>query len=201
MDLTKEIASIETPSTRSLDWYYHSFPEQETIFTSILTEGIKCRHLINKEGSGNNGKYYISLTKDIGVDYGASAFYSFMKCCTSMIVDNIKTRKCINTYLFHFLANTAIPIRCSGWEDEFQAYKIIEPDKFVGIQCPLYYWSANDHKYYLEQLKKLIIVMKTLEISLPLYDYTRHQGTRVHTINPDAYLELYENKIKRLAME
>lgn len=67
--------------------------------------------------------------------------------------------------------DTKFPIRFSGFPDEFQIYKIIEPDKFVGIQCPLYYWTKGyveegNYKYFLDAFKNLVIVMKLLESNL-----------------------------------
>lgn len=43
--------------------------------------------------------------------------------------------------------------------------------------------------------------MKSLESSLPLYDYSRLQGTSVHQINQDEFLEIYDGEIERLTNE
>lgn len=144
MSLIEEIKSIETPITRDFNWYYHGIPEDKDVIKNILSEGIKCRKLLGQKGAGSNGKHFISLSKDIGVDEDMSAFHGFRRCTMNIIIDNIKTRRCINYFFFlHYLANTRFPVRFSGFHDEFQAYKIIEPDKFVGIQCPLYYWTKS----------------------------------------------------------
>lgn len=208
MSLIEEIKSIETPSTRDLKWYYHGISEDTGAIENILSEGIKCRNLLGQKGGGNNGKYFISLSKDIGIDEKSlSAFHDFRRCQMNIIIDNIKARRCIDySPLLHLLANTRFPIRSSSFPDEFQIYEIIEPDKFVGIQCPLYYWTKGyeeegTHKYFLDALKNLIIVMKMLGSSLPLYDYSRLQGTSIHQINPNEFLAIYDGAIGKLTSE
>lgn len=204
MSLIDEIISIETPSIRDLKWYYHAIPEEADAIKNIFSEGIKCRNLLGKKGTGSNGNHFISLSKDIGIDESLSAFHSFRKCIMNIIIDDINTHKCVDYLPFlHLLANTRFPIRSSGFLDEFQTYRIIKPDKFVGIQCPLYFWikgyeENRDYKYFLDSFKNLIIIMKLIERRLPLYDYSRLQGIYVHQINPDDFLTIYDEKIEKL---
>ncbi len=207
MSLTEEIKSIETPSTRDLNWYYHGIPENPDDIKNILSEGIKCRGLISKKGTGNNGKHFISLSKDIGFNENLSAFHGYRKCIMNIIIDDIKAKRCIKMSLLPpfipLLSCTRFPIRFSGFPDEFQIYKKIEPDKFIGIQCPLYYWASGFeeggyYQYYLDNFKNLIFIMKLLESNLPLYDYSRLQDTSVHQINPDDFLEIYDGTIGEL---
>lgn len=206
MSLIEEISSIETPSTRDLNWYYHAIREKPDDIKNMLSEGIKCRKLLGRKGDGNNGQYFISLSKDIGADESLSAFHDFRKSAMNIIIDNIEARRCYHFLFYPFLANTRFPVRFSGFPDEFQTYKMIEPDKFVGVQCPLYYWiecyeEDEIYKYFLDAFKDLIIVMKLLESSFPLYDYSRLQGTSVHQINPDEFLLIYDESIGELTNE
>lgn len=207
MSLIEEIMSIETSSKRDFKWYYHAIPEQTGAIKSILSEGIKCRNLLGQKGAGFNGNHFISLSKDMGIDENFSAFHSFRRCAMNIIIDNIKVHMCIDYLPFlHLLANTRLPIRSSGFPDEFQAYEIIKPDKFVGIQCPLYYWTKGyeengDYKYFLDAFKNLLIIMKLIESRLPLYDYSRLQGTSIHQINSDDFLAIYDRKIGELSCE
>ena len=207
MSLIEEIISIETPSTRDLNWYYHGIPEETGAIRNILCEGIKCRSLLGEKGTGNNGNDFISLSKDVSADEKFSAFHTFRECLMNIIIDNVEARKCIKySSLLHLLANTKFPIRSSGFQDEFQAYRIITPDKFVGIQCPLYFWTKGfeehgDYKYFLDAFKNLLIIMKQIESRLPLYDYSRLQGTAIHQINSDDFLTIYDGKIGELTCE
>lgn len=43
--------------------------------------------------------------------------------------------------------------------------------------------------------------MKSLECELPLYDYTRLQGTSVHKINYDDFFTIYDEEIGELTSE
>lgn len=207
MSLIEKIESIETPSTRNLMWYYHAIHENIEDVKNILSEGIKCRKLLGQKGEGSNGKYYISLSKDIGVQENISAFHGFRRCVMNVIIDNIKTYKCLDYLpILHLLDYSILPIRFSGFPDEFQIYKIIKPDKFVGIQCPLYYWTKGyeengNYKYFLDAFKNLIIIMKLINSNLPLYDYSRLQNTYVHQINVDGFLTIYDEAIENLTKE
>lgn len=208
MSLVERVKSIETPSIRDLKWYYHGIPGNTSVIKNILSEGIKCRNLLGQEGNGYNGKHFISLSKDVGTDESYSIFHEYRQRGINIIIDNIKARRCIeyNLHLPSILANTRFPIRFSVWTDEFQTYKIIEPDKFVGIQFPLYHWvkvfeEEGIHKGDLDAFKNLIIVMKLLEISLPLYDYSRLQSTSIHQINPDEFIAIYDGEIGELTSE
>ena len=211
LSLVDEIECIETTCTRDYNWYYHCIGNDVGRVENILTEGIKCRKRLGKKGGGCNGKDFISLSKDICVDGVYSAFHSFRKWFASIIIDNIDAYKCIDVDfipvpIIHLLANTRLPIRFSGFHDEFQAYKIIEPDKYVGLQFPLYlctkeYEESKNDIFYLELLKNVIIVMKQFECRLPLYDYSRIQGNSVHQINLDDFLMVYDRKISNLTSE
>lgn len=206
MSLIEKIESIETPCARDLNWYYHGTCKDIEGIKAILKEGIKCGYLLGQESNINNGRYFISLSKDIGAQKDHSSFYSY-RTVINIIIDDIKAHKCIKYFsLLPYLGDTRLPIRFSGWDDEFQAYKIIEPDKFIGIQCPLYYWvksylDGGTTNWFLVNLKKLIIAMKALENTLPLYDYSRLDGTSVHQINPDRFLEIYDEEIESLTDE
>lgn len=200
MQLEEKVKAIETPTTRNLDWYYHKFPVKKNCLANILSEGIKCAELLNTRGNTYNGRYFISLSKDTGCDCEASAFYSFINN-SNIIIEGIKPQKCINLTFLRFLANISLQIRCSGYKDEFQEYKIIDPSKFVGITLPILYYAHCDYYPPLLECKEIIIVMKTLGIELPLYDYSRLQGNFVHSINPDDYLEFYDENIRKLTQE
>lgn len=141
MSILEQIEAIETPSIRSMDWYYHGILSAKADITDILTEGIKCAKLIGKSGYGNNGRHYISLSKDIGALPKDSAFHGYRRCAANIILDNIHPTKCVNAPFFEWLSPTRFPIRCSSVKDEFQMKEIITPDKFVGVQCALYYWG------------------------------------------------------------
>lgn len=202
MDLIKEVENIERPGIRDLEWYYHTFYYTDDHFRDFITEGIKCRELLNLGRGGNNGRHYISLLKDLGVKEEMYGFDSFMESFSSFILTGIHTVRCSTVMwpLYNLFANTKIPLRASGWKDEYQAYLKIEPSKFVGVQCPLYNWlietlthpCIGDNTRELVSLKKMILLLKEYNINIPIYDYSRKNGEHVHIIDQEMYLDKCE---------
>ena len=198
MNLVSKIESIENPSVRNLNWYYHSFYYTDEAFKDFIKNGIKCRKLLSLDSSGNNGNYYISLLKDLGVDDEDYGFNGFMNVSTSFIIDGINPVKCSTVMwpLYHLFSRTKLPLRGSGWKDEYQEYLRIEPLKFVGLQCPLYNWInvALDERYIsdftieLINLKNIILMLKEYGVRLPIYDYSRRAGENVHMLDQSKYL-------------
>ncbi len=205
MGLLEEVKKIEVPEEKNPDWYYHHFHFLDEKFKNMLDEGLKCRKLLGQKSSGNNGHYYISLIKDLGEDSLNSGFDGFMRVCTSFIISDIHPIKCSVKMqsLYHLFAWSRIPLRGSGFIDEFQAYKTITPDKFIGIQCPLYNWisEALDERYItdyttdLASLRDIIKIMRAYGKELPIYDYSRRSANEVHLIDSDAYLDVCDNWI------
>lgn len=203
MCLLEKVEKIEIQATKNSEWYYHKFSFTDERFRNILDEGIKCRKLLGMRSAGNNGKYYISLLKDLYDDSLNSGFNSFMNVCTSFIISDIEPIRCSVKMqdLYHLFAWSRIPLRGSGFIDEFQAYKMIIPDKFIGLQCPLYNWISEmlDERYtadfvdYLLALKDMIMIMKKLNFILPIYDYSRKNVNEVHLIDADAYLDICDD--------
>lgn len=195
MDIEKLINLIEIPAYRSMDWYYHAFKNNEEVFIDIMTEGLKCRKLLNqteRKNTGHNGLYFISLGKNIDNQFGS--YYVNLMDKPSLIIDGISPIKCKGYYLYSIFHNTKIKLR-SGHKDEYQAFQKINPENIVGLQCSVYKWLLDDYydiyRDYLTKLKKYIFIMRYLNIDLPIYDYSRRDGMLVHEINSDAYLKLY----------
>jgi len=199
MNLIDEVISIETPAIRNLNWYYHSFDYSRLNFIDMLTNGLKCRKLLNLKGSGNNGSHYISLLKDHLNDNDLYGFDSFMTVRTSFIIDeSLQTFKCSDKFFLYYFAKTLLPLRHSGFKDEYQAFKEILPSFFIGLQIPLYNWVTGDYYWareYYTMLKEIILIMQELNLSLPLYDYSRREKEKVHVIDSTAYLNIHDTLI------
>lgn len=208
MNLISEIESIEIPSVRNLNWYYHSFYCTEENFKDFITNGIKCRKLLSLESSGNNGNYYISLLKDLGIDEEDYGFNSFMNNSTSFIIDGINPVKCSTVMwpLYHLFSRTRLPLRGSGWKDEYQEYLKIDPLKFVGLQCPLYNWInvalderfISDFSIDLKNLKNIILTLNEYGMNLPIYDYSRRVGENVHILDQSKYLDKCDEMVEEV---
>lgn len=196
---------LEISARRELDWYYHSFYFEQERFEDMITDGIKCRKLLGLDATGNNGHHYISLVKDLGIDDQDYGFDSFMKSSTSFIISGINPVRCSTAMfpLFHLFAKTSISLRGSGWKDEFQEYLKICPDKYVGIQCPLYNWVKDfmNERYICDisrdliNLKNIITILREYGRELPIYDYSRKDGENVHLIDQDRYLDKCDDMV------
>ena len=84
--------------------YYHSFEYNKDDFINMITEGIKSPILLGKPGGGNNGKFYVSLSKHENCEY---SIYDKLNSNPMFVIDrNLKTLKTRNfikkdTILYH----------------------------------------------------------------------------------------------------
>ncbi|MCI8330463.1 MAG: hypothetical protein HFE04_00005, partial [Bacilli bacterium] len=182
LNINKLIEKVETPAIRNLEWYYHSLIKighSETLsmndesLISILKEGIKCNKLLKRSGKYcNNGKYYISLTKDI--EKYNKVFLIFIEKYLSFIIHDINPIKCGKySTLKNLLRNTKYRGRTSPYFNEYQEFREIKPEKIIGLSYPLYKKLENNELYkkYLEELRNIILTIREINIDIPIYDY------------------------------
>lgn len=180
---------------KNSDWYYHGFDYKRSDFMDMLVCGLKCRKQLGIKACGNNGMYYISLSKDIPDKLNSDSAYMYMKFTPPMfILDNIKVYKCTKGYERIPFINTKVALRYSTWDDEYQAYSKISPDHFVGIECPIECWIDNI-KYHknialLKDLRNMIITMNELGIDMPIYDSSYELSGQLYEIDKEKYLYL-----------
>lgn len=202
MDFKEEIKRIEEQAKRCDDWFYHAFFYSEDKFRNMLIQGIKSRRSLHKRvplwDAGHNGKHYISLSKLIPVSLEHSAYENY-KSCFSFVLTDINPIKCFKIGAPSLLANTIIPIRFAATDDEYQMYKEILPDKFVGIRTILLSWYLSKDVNQLIMLKKIISVMKSEGINLPIFDYSRGIKNSVHTINQDEFMSISDDLIDSIS--
>ena len=181
-----EIRNIErVKAVRKPEWYYHGFDYKEKDFIDMITSGIKCPFLIRGEGIGNNGRFFISLSKDINVQE-MSAFYDFLETNPMFIIENIKALKC------YPLGTNPIPFftRDSDWNDEYQAFFKIPTKKIVGIESTVENWVIRDEIAYLKDVREMITDLEKLGIDLPIYDYSHYEEDTIYEIDKQGYLDL-----------
>lgn len=190
MDGEKIIKDIECVSAIDMDWYYHAFLYRKDNFQNMITQGIKCNKLLGKKDCSytHNGRYFISLSKIIFSSKYNSSFQNFFEW-PSFIVGDIKATKCIQVSSPTILGNTIFPIRFSSNFDEYQAYRIIEPDRIAGLRCCLLNWYRNGLRAYLENIREMILSMREHGIELPIYDYSRFSERLAHVIDQNSYLD------------
>lgn len=197
MGLVEEIEAIEYPGIRNFKWYYHGFVYSNETFIDMLLCGLKCGKLISVDSKGYNGKFYISLSKDMGIKNVGKSSYKVFSGYPRFIIYNIKPIKCSNI-LYGDYANTILPLRHSYYEDEFQAFWRVKPKFFIGLECSILNWYKKGDRESLEDLKKMIIIMKKLDIKLMVYDYSRCDYDNIHIIDQDKYLTLSKDILDSL---
>ena len=167
----------DAPITLYDNHYYHSFQYNKEEFINMITEGIKSPILLGKPGGGNNGKFYVSLSKKEKCEY--SIYDKLSSNPMFIIAGNLKTLKTRNFtkkgyYPISFM-QSPLPFRESEYDDEYQKFLKVLPKYFLAIQynifsnCKLH----NDSNYTKQQLLILRQIIKDLEdqnISLPIID-------------------------------
>ena len=178
MDYNSIIKDLEDEKIQIMkDYYYHAFYYERETFNKMINEGIKSAFLRDEKGCGNNGKYYISLTKREDCEYSA---YENLKHLPMFIIDDgIKTVKARNyrrkiQYPLWF-TNTILPFRDCGYDNEYQKFLIVEPSSIIGIQLNIYsnYIDYHDNDFTKRQLliiKQLVKDLYIQQIDLPIVD-------------------------------
>jgi len=156
--------------------YYHAFRYEPDEFTNMITEGIKSPILLGKEGTGNNGPFYVSLSKKENAE---KSVYDMLKSLPMFVIDgNIKTIKAKNsnkekTFPISF-TRTPLPFRDCEYDDEYQKFLRVSPKDILAIQYNLFAnHLENNEDYIIEQLLTLIKMVEDLEkeqINLPIID-------------------------------
>lgn len=192
-----DIMQLETKTiVKNPDWFYHAF-EYGNI-AKIVQNGLLAKKYLEYKNPnfGLNGKYYISVSKDIvksnDTNLVDSAFNNYKRNFPLLILDNIKAYKCQKNSLSRLFTYTSIPLRYSYYDDEYQVYSQIKPENFVGIECMLYDWAINDQRFILKRFHNMLVVLKSLDIELPIYDFSRLENDVAHEIDTDSYLSLYK---------
>lgn len=183
------INNVENECKINLRYFYHSTRYDEGVFTSILTDGIKCKHLLGEpwDGASFNGKYYISLSKITNPNNLCSMCYIGYN--PSFIVDGIEPIKCENNSDYLQYIATKDPRRIGSFDDEYQYLEYIKNSYIKGIVYNLHNGLIEeDNKIDIMYAKKLIELIKLLEklqIELPIYDYSRRNVDQAHEIDKE----------------
>ena len=113
--------------------------------------------------------------------------YNYRKEDPMIIIDkNIKTIKPdINNSFYELFKKTRFPFRNSEWLDEYQVYKKISRDSFLGIN---YNFSITGN---LEILKQICYLLDELKLDISIVDY---ENKRI--INKDKVLNFKNDNIK-----
>lgn len=181
MDWNKIIDYIEDePININANWYYHTIIKEDIdLVKEILENGLKSAYL-RKEHHGGlyNGKYYISLNKKNNDPRSSFNQYAKHHNIRFIFNDINPIHAKFNFDKFWIFCNTIIPIRASGWSDEYHAFLKVDSSKIVALEYSLYYMTKTGYKFDKEKLlylKQIILCLKNLNKDLPIYDYTSNR--------------------------
>lgn len=175
--------------TLSDDVYYHAFPYRQNEFINMITEGIKAPILIGERSRGNNGFFYVSLSKD---ENKKNSAYEIMKHMPMLVIDGrlstVKVKYYLNNrFNYWWATNLPIPLRESEYEDEYQKLLRIDPKYFLAIEYNLAYNLNRFGKIDedLSNITKMIIDLENQGVDLPIID-----GSNKKRINKEKVLKL-----------
>ena len=131
---------LGTPSMLTKDVYYHAFNYDSDLLKKMLQEGIKAKILLHEKGTGYNGLFYVSLSKE-NEDYLYSAYNLLIAHPAFIIDEKLRTIKTRNLgiekgYPLSF-CNTFLPFRESNYSDEYQRFLIVPPTMIKALRYNL----------------------------------------------------------------
>ncbi len=170
------------------DFYYHAFEYNQKEFISMITEGIKAPILLGKRGDGNNGKFYVSLSKNTNC---LNSIYNKLSNKPMFMINNkMLTVKARNFKIYGkyplFLMQSPLPFRDCEYDDEYQRFLRVSSKDILAIQYNIYsnFQKYNDKnndyiKCQLLTLKQMIEDLKSQKIYLPIVDAST--STKINT--------------------
>ena len=159
------------------DSYYHAFQYQKESFINMITKGIKSPILLGKTSQGNNGYFYVSLSKKEACQ---DSIYDKLNSNPMFIIDRkintIKTRNFKKEGHYPiFFTDSPLPFRESEYDNEYQKFFKVSPKDIVTIQYNIFEFLklSNNNEYIKNQLlilKQMVEILKVLDIELPIID-------------------------------
>ena len=189
MDYLRIIHYIEDESIKlDSDFYYHAFDYNQDEFISMITEGIKAPILLGKLGDGNNGKFYVSLARNVNC---SNSIYNKLSGKPMFMINNkILTVKARNSKIYGmypmFLMQSPLPFRDCEYDDEYQKFLKVSAKDILAIQYNIF---SNFQKYndknndyircQLLTLKQMIEDLESQKVYLPIIDAST--STKINT--------------------
>lgn len=182
MNLIEEFEQISRPIKFNREYYfYHAFSNlSEEAIKSYLIDGIKSPLLLKEYKGGNNGYFYVSLSK-IPKNAFNSSFYLFLHKYPMFIINpNIKTVKAHINNNFDMFIKSPLPFRKTQYIDEYQKFLKINKTDIIGIEISIkkwleigiYNWDKNVMKMNLLKIKSILEILETLKSEIPILDYS-----------------------------
>lgn len=173
------------PIVLSNNYYYHAFVYDHDAFVNMINEGIKAPIYLDKSGQGNNGLFYVSLSKNLGCK---DSIYDKLNSLPMFIInEKIFTFKTKNGLPPTFsLMKSPLPIRYSDYEDEFQKFLKVKPKDILGIQFNLFSNVDDSNiRYSMAILQSIINDLENENSNMPIID-----GVTSRMINKNKVMSL-----------
>ena len=158
------------------NYYYYAFNYRQKDFINMITDGIKSPILLRKNSEGNNGNFYVSLSKKERCEY---SIYDKLNNNPMFVINNniktIQTRNFIKNghYPLCFI-NSPLPFRESEYDNEYQVFLKVPSKNILAIEYNLFNnCRLNNNDYFREQLiilKQMIIDLNGKNIHIPIID-------------------------------
>lgn len=171
MDYNDIISYIEDESIElTNDFYYHAFVYDQEQFVGMINEGIKSPVLLGKRALGNNGYFYVSLSKNEKCE---NSIYNRLNQLPMFIINSkistIKTRNFIRYGSYPmWTVNSPLPFRQSEYDNEYQKFLMVLPKDILAIQYNIYQCNGVDNKFLI--LKLMIEDLNSQKKVLPIID-------------------------------
>ena len=178
MDIIKNIEDELIEINKN--FYYHAFKYDKYEFINMVTYGIKSPILLGKAGNGNNGNFYISLSKNEECE---NNIYIKLSNNPMFIINpdikTIKVRNFIKSGHFpNFFMPSPFPLRESEYDNEYQKFLKVKSKDIIGIGYNLSETTKDDIKIKLSILKQMIEILESKKISIPIFDIS--SSTRIN---------------------
>lgn len=182
MNLIEEFEQISKPiQFNREEYFYHAFSKlSEDNIKSYLTEGIKSPLLLKKYEGGNNGYFYVSLSK-IPKNVFNSSFYCFLHKFPMFIINpNIKTVRAQINNNYDIFIKSPLPFRKTQYIDEYQKFLKVNPIDIIGIEISIKKWlelsmynyDKEIMKMNLLKIKSILEMLQMLNLEIPVLDYS-----------------------------
>ena len=158
------------PIVLSNNYYYHAFVYDHDAFVNMINEGIKAPIYLDKSGQGNNGLFYVSLSKNLNC---VDSIYDKLSSLPMFIInEKIWVVKAKNALSPSFsLKRSPLPIRYSEYDDEYQKFLKVKPKDILGIQFNLFTNVDNSNiRYSMAILQAIISDLENEGIDMPIID-------------------------------
>lgn len=192
--LVNHVMEIERRQERNIDWFYYELKNSKH-FESVCENGIWANAFLDSAEIFDcfGLAYYVRLYKMSCKTTKQHHLEALNSISPLLMLKDVKALTCSNKEYLWYLRNSILPFRYSGFDDEYQAFLSVSPDKIVGIACSLYDMARKNEALFkknLSSLSEMITFMEKSSLDLPIFVHSRVCGMFTHEVDKDSILYL-----------